>query len=363
MTDTRIRVKRGGVVNLTLKAESEAPEEQRRDAADGSNRSPGVEALDEQTYVFSRVGITLYDLGTRKKEDGTYRHITAGISAPYPDGSSFPDVDALRTNYNNALLEEGWQKALQFPDVAQNLFVDLAFQKDGGGDPEYLVLVGKKETRPYNRNVTDAEENPPPPNEPKTDWARAKLVFKKKGKWSLIAESSLFYRGFDTANSWVTKEPHFEADSVPFWITTQAEYKIYLAPRFYQYRMLNGANSRLLLVQPPILPDFTLPKSTAFAQIKINHSGFPTWTAQVRTPQSFIDALNANASALNPGGEWYVGSTFPEVEPRSAGDSLLGIVTLSAVITKKVGAILETFYVWGSSSSDYFRFVIWLSPA
>ena len=225
---------------------------------------------DEDLYTFQQ-GITFYDLGTRRTEDGSYVEVEYG-SFTVAEFDNLNQRINLLNLYHNAFLSGEYDKArscLKLPQESAGLYVDAVFKRtDNDEGEEERKIIGQANARPFMRDYPLAEGGVILPPEPElvaeSDWRGAKFKFSKAGEWGLEVESGFHYNPFDT-----TKPEKFRVNTSPdptailasehveLDFSKQTKTRVYLTPRLTWHGLSDGGAATYTMCRYlPVLPDF-----------------------------------------------------------------------------------------------------------
>lgn len=356
-----------GKLTLQVDEEEGTGEALSLDELQPGQRGQGIlEGRRRVPYIPRRGGITLYDLGTRKQEDGSYRHVSFGGRFVFPTFGVSIDPE-LRSRYHMALLAEGYLDAgalLKLPQAAQYLYIDIILrkQREDTSYEEESELIGEADTRPYMDELEGHADFPigeiTPPGEivSKTHWKSRELKFTKGGKWHIKLDSGFFYNPFDTstpATFKITESASPEGEGVDnFGVTSRDEVKIFLTPRCNLFGdVISDTESSFNMGRfLPVLPDFNPVKDpNPFSAVYYTYhfSGFLKGSA---TP-AYWAVIDAYHNELYTDIE--APPDIPWIAADADADNLVGIgaPVLTAVIVKGGKA----FYVWRTQRIDSTR--------
>lgn len=346
---TKFRVKHGGKVSVGIGG---PPEPDVRKEATGS-RFVGTENEHEQLYVFRRPGITLFDLGTRRNPDDSYRHVAF---ADVVVVAGVDPAEGWRTSYHDALITANFTESLRLPQSSEYLYVDLVFGQPG--QTGIRILAGNGDKRFY---VKDAplEAEPDPALITDTGWNNGSARFSGPGHWSVAAETGFFYNAFDTSDTAhfkVTPTSDYTAEAVPFSLSSADKPKIYLTPRLYVNVRGAGTGENPFvhyLGRLPVVPDFVAIKAPIFTRVFRNTPAEDPDGHYIegRVTDAYFDTINEYLLTLAP--EHFTGWSATNDDGNAfemsaaigngANPTLPPGIPILVAIVDKAGSL---FYVW-----------------
>jgi hypothetical protein len=331
MPDKKITVRRGERVSI------EIPEERPvAPASEAQRRAVFPSVTDEELYVF-RQGITFYDLGTRKTEDGSYAHVSF---AEFNAANGTERLIGLTNSYNAALLagDPTQSDCLKLPKESEYLYLDAVFKKTDEEDKR--ELIGQKDKRPYMGDFPQAGQAMPEAVH-KSKWSGALKV--SRAGWQLKVESAWHYNPFDTsrlAHLKITNEPDASSESVEFKVSNSM--RVYLTPRCNFF----GSGTHYIISRfLPVLPGFEPEKVPYLSGIGYLPA-FSNQMAATATP-AFWSAVDAYYSSVYPPAYW-AGASYVTDDASAAQLGGVGRFVLLAVIVK--GS--RKYYVWMADQID-----------
>jgi hypothetical protein len=235
--------------------------------------------VEEDLYTF-RKGITFYDLGTRKTEDGTYAHVAFDSFTLPEDADPFA---SLRDSYHAAMLAGDFLQpgvCAQLPNESQYLYFDFVFKREEEveGLFEERELIGKEDTRPFIIDYPDFSA-PLPAFVHETDWRGRVLKFKKPDRWSICVESAFHYNPFDTLRTdafKLTETPDPDAEVAQLEVTSASLLKVYLTPRCEWFAYDPAEFTEYLYTMSrflPVMPGFEIVKEPIFEDVGLADTG------------------------------------------------------------------------------------------
>jgi hypothetical protein len=339
MAEKKIIVGHGEKLSVEIPKESTpdlvSPEAARRAALFPSD-------VDEELYAF-RQGITFYDLGTRKQEDGSYAHITFNSFTQAHLSNIWPP---LVSAYNAALLAGDFthnQACAKLQKKSQFLYFDVVFKKTGEDDDG--ELIGEKDTRPYVQDLP-LQGSPMPASVHESKWTGS-LKFSKSG-WQMRVESAWFYNEFDTSDLTRFKiTESADPDASPFLdFKVSGGMRIFLTPRCNFFGFDAGALTTYHLSRfLPVLPLSQFETQPPFTQI-----GFVTTGGVQMRAHATVDFWTAIAS--------YYLASYPSFDSGSAfiDDDASAYLLVDGHSLKALVAVVvqgsKTYYVWRTGIFD-----------
>ena len=348
MSQKKYTVRRGGRVRVEL------PAEEQQGAAPGQVRQPGAlfpGVQDEELYAF-RKGITFYDLGTRKNEDGSYSHVSfEGFTT---SGNPYPE---LLERYHAALLAGDFTKGstcLKLPQTSEHLWLDAIFRKLGDGPDageKKLEIIGNKDSRFYVEDIPlifPAE--PTPANVTEGRWRSAALRFSEKGEWSFEVETAWHYNPFRTdGHGYKVTETAApaevdEAPAVEIKVRSGELMRVYLTPRCNWFGEELGGGDELVNMSRllPVVPGFEAYQVQPFTQIEADL--FQSKARAHATPELWA-LISSYYAGIYPG--WLPSVSLIDSDASANNLAITGSPVLAAVIVQRG----KTLYVWQTSTT------------
>lgn len=295
-------------IYLRKKAKGQVVSEEAEEAEPEYGVLPGVIPPDELAPAFK--GITFYDLGTRKNEDGTYRDLWPYLTPPLPDSTY-----DWWTHYHLTLLQGDFKKeCLQIPQAAQYLYFDANFLPAGLDFDNKQEIIGAKNKRPYISNIGTIGA----PNASTSHWARANLRFKppaETGDYFLSLESALYYNGFYTQDPNNYAQPFYRvtasADPTGPAINSELSFKgkekIFLTPVLASNVVSTGPTRVRVTRRLPIIPKFgpQVQPLTTLGYAIVTVGGVLIAELRMRASAELWAAMDAYFSASYPPTIWH----------------------------------------------------------
>lgn len=295
------RVHRGFVESVYVQVDKLRDEAQKQ-PPEKSNRGIGVEELEDSTYVFGKKGVTFYDLGTRRNEDGSYADITPGhLIAP----TTHTDI----WNYFHNMLLGGVDFAadrtcLQLPQAAENLYIDASFVPTIFNLEEDLEaqlernLIGNIPSRTYVSKLLTSEIVQ------KTDWKNARLPYRSGSPYFYI-EGGIYFNSFIAANEnfmlfdnfyyMVTNQPSDLAENIPFALKSKD--KVYLVPILTLVSSGTTPNHLRFARRIPILSNFSNEMLVALGEVLDTFVDGGRMVLQLRMTSTLSNAIQTYYTA------------------------------------------------------------------
>ncbi len=309
---------------------------------------------DEENYVFRKKGIEFYDLGTRKAEDGTYRHV---ILETIITNSQQTARAFLRDQFMAKILEPDIKSSLALPDESAYLYTDAFFYNDEG--EEVRELLAPAGVRPFIVDYPnhDGTSFPPlPPPVAVSNWKNGALAFKRAGEWNLRIEGAYIYNTFDTGHFdfKVTDTSDPAAPGVAFKITSKDRVKVYLTPRLFETSQpldtgISPPARWALMRTAPVVPHFELFAGPILDSPLIAFGS-----------NAYFDSTRALAHYWSSVSDWMISAGAPTNQHSNAwsNDTWSPATTLTSAPTFTSAALVavvrrnrDWFYVWRTDVS------------